>query len=63
MYGECTSKDCTMDHRDEVIQDMWKKKIWELAKAAKTPGSEVLVAELQRALRDAQAPSNVNTRA
>ena len=62
MYGECTNKDCPMDHRDEVIQGMWKKKVWELAKAAKTPGSEVLVAELQRALRDAQAASNSNTR-
>ena len=36
--------------------------MWELAKAVKTPGSEALVAELQRALRDAQAPSNSDTR-
>jgi hypothetical protein len=62
MYGECTNKDCVMDHRDEVIQGMWKKKVWDLVKAAKTPGGEVLVAELQRALRDAQATTNSNTR-
>ena len=62
MYGECTNKDCNMDHRDEVIQGMWKKKVWDLAKAAKTPGGEALVAELQRALRDAQASTNANTR-
>jgi len=63
MYGECTKKDCAMDHRDEVIQGMWKKKVWDLVKAAKTPGGEVLVSELQRALRDAQAVTNSNTRA
>ena len=55
MYGECTNKDCTMDHRDETIQSMWKKKVWDLAKAVKSPGCETLVSELQRALRDAQA--------
>ena len=62
MYGECTNKSCTMDHSDEVIQSMWKKRVWELAKAAKTPGGEALVQELQRALRDAQASTNSNTR-
>lgn len=63
MYGECTNKECTMDHRDETIQGMWKKRVWDLAKAAKGPGGDILVAELQRALRDAQASSNSNTRA
>jgi len=62
MYGECNNKDCTMDHREETIQGMWKKKVWDLAKAVKSPGSEVLVSELQRALRDTQASSNANTR-
>ena len=63
MYGECTNKDCTMDHRDDTIQGMWKKKVWDLAKAVKSPGSEVLVSELQRALRDAHSSTNSNTRA
>jgi len=63
MYGECTNKECTMDHRDETIQGMWKKRVWDLAKAANGPGGDILVAELQRALRDAQASSNSNTRA
>jgi len=40
MYGECTNKGCMMDHSDEMIQSMWKKKVWELAKAAKSPGDE-----------------------
>ena len=62
MYGECTKQGCTIDHRDEIIQNMWKKKIWDIAKAAKSSGADILVAELQRALRDAQASSNANTR-
>ena len=62
MYGECTNKGCTMDHSEELIQGMWKKRVWELAKAAKSPGGDTLVAELQRALRDAQASTNSNTR-
>lgn len=63
MYGECTKQGCTMDHRDEVIRNMWKRKIWDIAKAAKSPGADILIAELQRALRDAQSASNSNTRA
>ena len=62
MYGECTKKDCSMDHREETIQGMWKKKVWDLAKAVKNPGGETLILELQRALRDAQASTNSNTR-
>jgi len=52
-----------MDYSEETIQVMWKKRIWDLAKAAKSPGAEVLVAELQRAVRDAQGTSTSNTRA
>jgi len=63
MHGECTKRDCTMDHSEDTIQAMWKKRIWDLAKAAKSPGAEVLVAELQRAVRDAQGTSTSNTRA
>ena len=62
MYGECTNKECTMDHRDETIQGMWKKRVWDLAKAVKSPGGDILVAELQRALCDSQAVTNSNTR-
>jgi hypothetical protein len=43
MYGECTNKECTMDHRDETIQGMWKKRVWDLAKAVKSPGGDILV--------------------
>jgi len=47
MYGECTNKECTMDHRDETIQSMRKKRVWDLAKAVKSPEGDILVAELQ----------------
>jgi len=61
MYGECTNKECTLDYRVETIQSMWKKRVWDLAKAVKSPGGDNLVAELQRALRDSQAVTNSNT--
>jgi len=51
-----------MDYKVETIQNMWKKKVWDLAKAVKSPGSEVHISELQWALKDAQQSSNVNTR-
>jgi len=51
-----------MDHGDEMIQGMWKSRVWELAKAAKSPGGDVLVAEMQRAFRDVQRTPNANTR-
>jgi len=62
MYGECNKQGCPMDHRDETIETMWKKKIWDIAKAVKSPGADTLVAELQRALRDAHSTPNANTR-
>jgi len=45
MYGECTNKECKIDHSDDKIQNKLKK-VWGLTKAVKTPGGEVLVAEL-----------------
>jgi len=58
MYGECNNKDCTMDYREETIHSIRKKKVWDLAKAVKTPGSEVLISELQRALQASPKANN-----